>query len=104
MKKRKIILIVIILIIGLILLDTIQERIFKQSPLISWKDSQKDSDSWVDRGILMDTFYCTHEQDIVTVYWKFKNSNFYCPIDNIEYNPLIATLNVSTKSANKPVK
>lgn len=81
MKKKKIILIVIILIISFIIIDTFQARIFKQSPLISWKDTQEDTDSWVDRGLIIDTYYCTYEQDIVTVHWEFKTSKFSCPID-----------------------
>ena len=30
----------------------------------------------------MDTYYCTYETDIVTVYWKIKGSKFNCSIDN----------------------
>lgn len=88
MKKLKIFIIILLTIIGLIIIDTIQARIFKNSPLISWKDTQADSDSYVDRGILMDTYYCTYEQDIVTVHWQFKTSKFSCPIDNVEYEKL----------------
>ena len=83
-KSLKIILIVIIILIGLILLDTLQAIIFKNSPIISWKEELSDADSWVDKGILIDTYYCTEEKDIVTVSWEFKGSKFTCPIDNIE--------------------
>lgn len=83
-KSLKIILIVIIILISIILLDTLQARIFKNSPIISWKEELADADSWVDKGILIDTYYCTEEKDIVTVSWKFKGSKFTCPIDNGE--------------------
>jgi len=83
-KNKKIILIIIGVLIGSVLLDTLQARILKHSPLISWKEELADDDSWVDRGILIDTYYCTKEQDIVTVSWKFKGNKFTCPIDNIQ--------------------
>lgn len=81
-KSIKIILTIIGFLIGTILLDTIQARIFKHSPFISWKESLPDDDSYVDKGILMDTYYCTEEKDIVTVSWHFKYSKYTCPIDN----------------------
>lgn len=81
-KIIKIILISILVIISLIIVDTIQARLFKHSPLISWKQTLEDHDSWVDKGIIIDTYYCTEEKDIITVSWHFKLSKFTCPIDN----------------------
>jgi len=84
MKKYiKISLIVLLIIIGIILVDTLQAKIFKNSPLISIKESLEDSDSWVDKGLIIDTYYCTKEQDIITIYQYFKGAKFTCPIDNI---------------------
>lgn len=87
-KSIKVILIIIGIIIGIILIDTLQARILKNSPFISWKEELSDDDSWVDRGIIIDTFYCTEEKDIVTVSWKLKGSKFTCPIDNINIDEL----------------
>lgn len=87
MKKfLKIILIVTIVLFCIILLDSIQARIFRHSPIISWKEQLADSDSWVDRGLIIDTYYCTKEKDIVNVSWKFKGNKFTCPIDNEKNN------------------
>lgn len=87
-KSIKVIIIIISILFGIILLDTIQARIFKNSPFISWKEELEDNDSWVYKGILIDTYYCVEEKDMVTVSWHFKNSKFTCPIDNesINYN------------------
>ena len=74
-KGLKITLIILGVLVGIIILDTLQARIFKTSPIISWK-KQLDGDSYVERGILMDTYYCVKEKDIVTVSWKLKNSKF----------------------------
>ena len=74
---------IILIIIGIILLDTIQARIFKNSPIISKRESLPDNDSYVDKGILINTYYCTKEKDIVTVSWHSKKSKFTCPIDNV---------------------
>lgn len=79
-KIIKRILVIVLIICGVIILDTLQARLFKTSPLISWKDNQPDSDSWVDKGILINTYYCTKESDIVTIYWEPKTKKFTCPI------------------------
>ena len=88
-KKIKLILIITGIILSIIILDTIQARILKNSPLISKKEQLPNNASWVDKGILMDTYYCIKEKDIVTVSWHFKTTKFTCPIDNtIEENNL----------------
>ena len=87
-KQLKIILIILGTLIVIILLDTLQARIFKNSPIISWKEEMADEDSYVDRGIIIDTFYCTKEKDIQTISWKFKGSKFTCPIDNVSISYL----------------
>ena len=59
MKKYiKISLIVLLVMISIIVLDTVIARVLKRSPIISWKDFVSDSDSYVDKGILIDTYYC----------------------------------------------
>lgn len=90
MKKcLKLTLIIIGIIISIILLDTLQSRIFKHSPILSWKQELADKDSWVDKGIIIDTYYCTKEKDILTVSWHFKTSKFTCPKDEIEKEKFI---------------
>lgn len=107
MKKNvKTILIVAVVFIGFILLDTLQARILKHSPLLSREEKLADDDSWVDRGILIDTYYCTREQDIITISWKFKGNKFTCPIDNIQIKKFInydfsVTVNSNTKYEKK---
>ena len=83
MKKiLKFSIIFVCVLIIFVLLDTLQAGILKNSPLISWKETLGGIDSWVDRGILIDTYHCKKEDDIVTVSWEFKKSKFACPIDN----------------------
>ena len=84
MKKNiKISLIVVFVLMVVVLVDTLQARILKVSPVISFKTNVSDSDSYVDKGILIDTYYCTKEKDIVNVSWHFKTSKFTCSIDNV---------------------
>lgn len=84
MKKRiKTILITISILITIILLDTLQAIIFKTSPALSLREILIDNTSYVDRGILINTFYCTKEQDIVTISHQYKQSKFACPIDKV---------------------
>lgn len=83
-KSIKIILSIFILIISVIILDTLQSLIFKNSPIISWKENLEDNDSLVDRGIIIDTYYCIKESDIISVSHKYKKNKFTCPIDNLK--------------------
>lgn len=83
--KIKVFFIVIVTIIFLVLVDTFQAILFKNSPIIGLKnDFLADVDSFVDEGILVDTYYCVKEKDIVSVYVKFKTAKFDCPIDEVE--------------------
>lgn len=81
-KKIKIIIIIISIIIGFIVLDTITAIILKKSPALSLRNYLIDDDSYVDKGILINTYYCTKEEDIVTISHHSKSSKFTCPIDN----------------------
>ena len=84
MKKIvKTILIIISLLVGIILFDTLQARILKNSPLISFKQ-KLGGDNYVNRGLLIDTYYCVKEKDIVTISWEFKTSKFDCPVYSID--------------------
>ena len=85
--------IIILFITGIILLDTIQARILKNSPIISKRESLSDKDSYVDIGILINTYYCTKELDIVTVSYHSKKSKFTCPIDNEENTDILEEIN-----------
>lgn len=81
-NKINITLIVIGTIISIILLDTAQAILFKNSPLIGIRDEYlSDADSYVDKGILVNTYYCVKEKDIVEVKVLFKTTKFDCPVD-----------------------
>ncbi len=77
MKK---IIIIIISLISLVILDTISALVFKKSPVI--KVREKIGSSYVDKGILLNTYYCVNE-DVVTVSNHFKTTKFTCNEDNI---------------------
>ena len=83
MKQIKCILIIIGIFVLVILIDTIQARILELSPLISRK-VELAGDSSVNKGLIIDTFYCVKDKDIVSISWHFKNSKFTCPIDEDE--------------------
>lgn len=90
-KIVKNIIIILVSILGIIVLDTVVARISKSSPIISWKE-KLNGDSYVDKGILMDTYYC-QEQDLITVNWLFKTSKFTCPIELKKIDSLAAFYN-----------
>ena len=74
-KKNKFIIIlltIVITILSIVILDTIQAIVFKNSPIISWRiEDANDSDSYVDKGILIDTYYCVSD-DVITVFQHLK--------------------------------
>ena len=83
LKKNKflvILLTIIITISSIVLLDTIQAIIFQSSPIISFRKEQIDEDSYVDKGILIDTYYCAKD-DIITIIPTFKTTNYGCPLE-----------------------
>lgn len=49
-----------------------------EETLIDTLDYSADSDSYVDKGILIDTYYCVSD-DVITVIPTFKNTNYNCP-------------------------
>lgn len=72
----------LLIIVCAIVIDSIQAPLLKNSTVIHIRNSNlADEDSYVDRGILVDTFYCVKEKDIVTVKWYFKLNKFTCPIE-----------------------
>lgn len=80
MKKcLKIILILIVILIGLILLDTLQAIIFNNSPVISKKEYY-DYDNWIAKGIILNSYHCIDENNNLTMKYKLKNTKYMCPI------------------------
>lgn len=96
-KKIKVTIIVLISIISIIIIDSIQARLLKNSPIISWRNNLEDNDSYVDIGLLMDTYYCTKEKDIITISYHLKGTKFTCPIDNIENESLVKIVKIENE-------
>ena len=85
LKKNKLITIfltTVITILIIIIIDILQAIAFKNSPIISWRVSDiNDNDSYVDKGILINTYYCVKDDDIITVIPTFKNIKYNCPLE-----------------------
>ena len=78
-KLVKIILIVLLVLTIFIIIDTLQARIFKHSPILSIKKELSDSDSWVDKGIIMNTFFNSTYNKCDRAYTWY---DVYCYIKN----------------------
>jgi len=79
-----IIIFIIAFIIDAVVIDTINAKVFRKSPIIS-KHYVLDNYNNVDKGVLFDVYYCHHYSDVEVVSWKFKFNNFQCPITNNKY-------------------
>ncbi len=80
MKKK--IIMGLLTIVGVILLDTIVAMVLNQSPILSIK--KEIGNSYVKQGILIDTYFCVKDSDLVTVSWHFKTSKFACQTNKVE--------------------
>ena len=97
MKKGiKITLIIIGIILTIIVIDSTQAKLFKNSPIIRWR-TYLDGESYVDKGILIDTYYCVKDKDNVDVSTHFKTVKFACPL----YNPNNFSYEVITEETKK---
>lgn len=79
MKK---IMLILIILISIIFIDSIQAIIFKRNPIMSIRyNNLADEDSYVYKGIIMNTYYCVKEKDIVTVKRVAKLDKYSCPVE-----------------------
>ncbi len=111
-KGLKIPLIVLGILIGIIVLDTLQAKIFDNSPLFKIRDNLDDgSTDYVDKGIFVNHYHCSNNEKVTT--WK--RTKFTCSIEESKdtvlggdapltnKTDLIFTINTGNKSC-VPVK
>ena len=82
-KSLKIILIVLGVLVSIVVLDTLETKIFDNSPLIKIRKNFKDGYmEYMDKGILVNHYYCRNNEEKTT--WK--STKYACPIeeDNID--------------------
>ena len=95
MRAVKVTLFILIACLLMIIIDTLQARFLKSSPIIHWQEDLG-GNSYVDKGILMDTYYCAKEDD-VEMHWEFKTSKFSCPMYAIHKPEEIEGLTMTIK-------
>lgn len=100
MKKCiKIVLIVVVILVGLVLLDTLQARVLNNRPFISKKEYY-DRDNWIAKGILINTYHCVDENNILTMEYKLKNTKYMC---SIKLNDFDISINVHSDTERKKI-
>ncbi len=78
-KGLKIILIVLGVLIGVIILDTMQAKIFDNSPLLKIRDNlDGGSTDYIDKGLFVNHYHCNNNEKVTT--WK--KEKYTCPISN----------------------
>ena len=79
-KVLKITLIVLGILVSVVALDTIQAKIFDNSPILKIRKDLKDGYvKYVDKGLFVNHYHCSNNEDATT--WKW--TKFTCPI-NVE--------------------
>ncbi len=77
-KGLKITLIVLGVLLGIVVLDTLQAKIFDNSPLIKIRKNFKDGYvQYMDKGILVNHYHCVNNDEKTT--WK--STKYACPIE-----------------------
>ena len=96
-------LILVLVIILALILDTLVAFFLKKSPLLSWKVSFLSGNSYVEKGLFMDSYYCvndeTHE---ITLVQKLKFTDYSCPSSNTSSNKTNKTV-ISIKDTSKDI-
>lgn len=100
MKKCiKIGLIMIVILVGLVLLDTLQAIVFNNRPFISEKEYY-DRDNWIAKGVLVNTYHCINQNNNLTMEYKLKNAEYMCPI---KLNDFDLSINVHSENERKKI-
>ena len=77
-KGLKITLIVLLVLIGIIAIDTIQAVVFNNSPLLKIRDNLDGGTlDYIDKGIFVNHYHCNNNEKVTT--WK--GTKFVCPMD-----------------------
>ena len=84
-KGLKITLIVLGVLIGVIILDTSQAKVFDNSPILKIRDNlDGGSLDYIDKGIFVNHYHCNNNEDVTT--WK--GTKFACSVKEISLNDI----------------
>lgn len=76
-KGLKIILIVLGVLLGIVALDTLQAKVFDNSPIIKLRETYYGGEIYyIDKGLLVNHYHCNNNEKVTT--WK--GTKFACPI------------------------
>ena len=76
-KSLKITLIVLGVLVGVIIFDTLQAKIFDNSPLLKIRDNlDGGSTDYIDKGLFVNHYHCNNNEKVTT--WK--GTKFACPM------------------------
>ncbi len=83
-KTLKVFLIIIGVLVGIVALDTLQAKIFNNSPLFKIRETIYGDDAYyVDKGLLVNHYHCKNEN---TTTWK--GTKYSCPVNIITLNDI----------------
>ena len=88
-KGLKITLIVLSILLGIVIIDTLQAKIFDNAPLLKIRENlDKENDSYIDKGILTNYYHCSNDEKNTT--WKW--TKYACPVKTLNLKCLKNTL------------
>ena len=84
-KGLKITLIVLGVLVGIVVLDTLQAKVFDNSPLLKIRDNLDGGTlDYIDKGIFVNHYHCNNNEDVTT--WK--RTKFACSVTEISLNDI----------------
>ena len=78
-KVKNIVITLVLFLLVFVIGDTIVALALHKSPILSWKTTYLGSESYVKRGLFIDSFYCLEENSKITLTQKIKLSGYNCP-------------------------
>ena len=76
-KVLKIILIVLGVLVGIVAFDTLQAKIFNNSPILKIRENlDGGSTDYIDKGLFVNHYHCNNDEKVTT--WK--GTKFACPV------------------------
>ena len=75
-KSLKITLIVIGVLVGIVAVDTLQAKIFNNSPILKVRENLNgDRTAYIDKGVFVNHYYCINKEEKTL----FKGAKYTCP-------------------------
>ena len=87
-KGLKIVFIILGVLLGIVLLDTLQAKVFNHAPFLKIREELSEENTYIDKGLLVNYYYCNSDEQNTT--WKW--TKYACPVKVLNLECLKSSL------------